>query len=97
MENKNIGTENYAVIPASVRYCKGLNPNAKLLYGEISALSSKDGYCTSSNEYFSDLYSVSKTSISLWIKALTDNEFIRCEIEKNYKRKIFTTNIKENK
>ena len=34
----------YAVIPADVRYDSRLKPNAKLLYGEISALISADKY-----------------------------------------------------
>ena len=33
----------WALIPASVRYDKELPPNAKLLYGEVTALSDKLG------------------------------------------------------
>lgn len=42
-----MGTERpayWAVIPASVRYDRELPPNAKLLYGEVTALSDKLGY-----------------------------------------------------
>lgn len=60
----------YAIIPANVRYDTKLTPNAKLLYGEITALTNKEGHCWASNDYFARLYSVSKKSISLWIGQL---------------------------
>lgn len=69
----------YAIIPANIRYAD-ITPNAKLLYGEITALSSKEGFCFASNQYFADLYKVSKVSISKWIKELIDNKFIESEI-----------------
>ena len=66
----------YAIIPAKVRYAKGLTPNAKLLYAEITALAQKDGSCWASNKYFSDLYNVSTVTISRWVSSLVDNKFI---------------------
>jgi DNA-binding transcriptional ArsR family regulator len=70
----------YAVIPAPVRYDPTLIPNAKLLYGEITALCNQKGYCWAQNEYFSKLYGVSKRSISEWISQLTDGGYITREI-----------------
>ena len=71
----------YAIIPANVRYDKELTPNAKLLYGEVTALCNEKGYCWASNSYFSDLYKVSKTSISKWINQLVDNGYLKSDIE----------------
>jgi len=79
----------YAVIPAPVRYCQNLSPNAKLLYGEITALCNKEGYCWASNNYFAKLYGVHTITISRWIKNLEDNHFIICKMKNKNKRRIY--------
>ena len=76
MENPNY----YAVIPAKVRYDKELKANEKLLYGEISALSNKNGYCNAGNVYFSELYGVHKKTISEWVTHLKNKGYIEVEI-----------------
>lgn len=73
----------YAIIPANIRYDKDLTANAKLLYGEITALCNEKGYCWASNDYFSKLYNVSKKTISTWIRQLKDKNYIK--VEMNYK------------
>jgi len=73
MDNKK---SYYAIIPANVRYDKRLNANAKLLFGELTALSNEKGYCWASNSYFAELYEVSTTSISSWVKRLKDCGYI---------------------
>lgn len=70
----------YAIIPANVRYDKKLTPNAKLLYGEITALCNEKGYCWATNEYFSELYEVSKASISSWISQLSKGKYITVQM-----------------
>lgn len=94
----------YSVIPANVRYDKKLKDKAKLLYGEITALSNKDGYCWATNSYFANLYEVSNTTISTLIKNLVEQGYLESqiiykegskEIEKRM-LKIVHTPIKEN-
>jgi len=77
----------YAIIPANVRYAD-LKPNAKLLYGEITALSNKHGFCFASNKYFADLYKVNKNTISSWISDLKNYGFITVKIERNVDNQI---------
>ena len=77
----------YAIIPAKVRY-SSLKPNAKLLYGEITALSNKLGYCYASNNYFAELYGVSKNTVSRWLSDLTKLGFVTIEIQRNENKEI---------
>ena len=77
----------YAIIPAKVRY-SSLKPNAKLLYGEITALSNKLGYCFATNNYFAELYRVNKNTVSRWLTDLKKLGFITITIERDSNNEI---------
>lgn len=69
----------YAVVPANIRYDKSLTPFARLMYGEITALSNKKGYCWATNKYFADLYEVTEDTVTRWIKQLESKHYITVE------------------
>lgn len=83
----------YAIIPAFVRYDEDLTANAKLLYGEITALCNEKGYCWAKNEYFANLYNVSITSISKWINSLVKKGYIISELYKEKGEKIIEKRV----
>ncbi|HEL7507712.1 TPA: helix-turn-helix domain-containing protein [Enterococcus faecalis] len=70
----------YAIIPAIVRYDNQLNGNAKLLYGELTALANERGYCWATNQYFARLYNVSKRTIISWMKQLEKRKYIKIQV-----------------
>lgn len=70
----------YSIIPATVRYDDSLTANAKLLYGEITALANQMGYCWASNRYFANLYRVSVESISRYIRQLKESGYITVDV-----------------
>lgn len=76
----------YAIIPAKVRYAD-IPPMAKLLYGEITALSNKKGFCWATNSYFANLYKMADKSISRLIETLTKNGFIICQYDNTQENK----------
>ena len=78
----------YAIIPAIIRYDNRLSSTEKLLYGEITALSNKLGYCFATNRYFAELYNLTEATISVSISKLATCGYIDVVIEQNYKRKI---------
>lgn len=92
----------YSILTANVRYDKELKANEKLLFSEITALSNRNEYCHANNNYFADLYNVSKTSISNWINHLKERGYLKVEMIKDGKeikeRRLFpiSTPIKEN-
>lgn len=83
----------YAIIPATVRYSKELKASEKLLYGEITALSNKHGYCYAQNRYFANLYNVSIETVSRWISNLQKFGFIQIEINRNENKEIISRYI----
>ena len=70
----------YAIIPSEVRYCEELKFAERLLYGEITALAGKEGYCFATNRYFAELYQVIPGTISRWINHLENLGFVKIEI-----------------
>ena len=83
----------YAIIPASVRYDQRLKPIERLLYGEITCLTNKDGYCFATSKYFAELYGMQRESISRCISNLAKCGYISVVIEDGYKRKIFLNTV----
>ena len=86
----------YAILPANVRYDKKLTPNAKLLYAEITALCNKEGYCWATNEYFADLYSMSKSSISRNISSLVEGQYLNISFTENRTKRKLSLRVRKN-
>lgn len=83
----------FAIIPAYIRYNKELKFGERLMYGEITALSNKEGYCYAKNKYFADLYDVSQSTISRWISHLAELNSIDVQIIRNDKKEIIERRI----
>ena len=78
----------YAIIPATVRYNKELKPAEKLLYGEITSLTNKFGYCFASNRYFARLYQVTIHTVSQWFSHLEKLGYIYIDFVPNEQNKM---------
>lgn len=70
----------WVVIPHNVLSDKELTANAKLIYGEISSLTRKDGYCTAHNQHFQEVLNVTQQTINNCLKQLEEKGLISCEI-----------------
>jgi hypothetical protein len=79
----------YVIIPAEVRFSKQVSAPAKILYGEILALSALHGFCSASNDYWANLFNVDDKTVSLWVSQLNTANFIKNHWLKSGERKIY--------
>lgn len=80
---KALAPKMFVVIPLSILERKDLKPNSKILYGEILALTQKDGRCTATDKYLSERLGVSSRSIQRLIDELCNKELITRETTKS--------------
>lgn len=67
----------WAILPADVRYDPDLPDKAKLLYAEISSLTSETGFCWASNAYFCRLFEMADRTLQRNLRALEAKGYIR--------------------
>jgi hypothetical protein len=65
-------------IPAWVLHAN-ISANAKILYGRIEALATREGYCWATDEFFSEEFAVSERSVSRWLTELEEARLVRRE------------------
>ena len=71
----------WVVIPDSVLSDDNIPANAKLLYGRISALTTRAGYCWASNAQLAEASKMSPDSVSRLVSVLQKAGHIRLELE----------------
>lgn len=72
----------YAIIPEFILEDKDLSAIEKVLYGEISALANKFGFCYANNSHFTEVLNCHLDTLRKSLKKLKEKEYIRIEIEK---------------
>lgn len=76
MENKE---SYYMNIPATV-WNTDLNSKAILMYGHITVLANKEGFCYANNKYFERVLSISTSSLNRYMNQLESMGLIRREL-----------------
>ncbi len=97
-EKKVIERENYyTVIPMKVITDSNLTPMMKIIYGILTSLSNRYGYCSASNQYIGDLLNMKSDTISTHISGLVKSDYIRIELKKELgnRRTIFIRDLSD--
>ena len=75
----------WSVIPATVLDDMSIPANAKILYGVLSSLMRREGYCWPSNAQLAEAMHCSEDVVKRWVSALAEAGHIRVSIEPNRK------------
>lgn len=90
-----ISSRNYIKLDEKVNAITSIPPRAKILHGEICALSQSDGYCFASNKYFARQLNLSIQSVSRLIGILKRYDLItvtRVTDDNGYRKRIIKPN-----
>ena len=88
-------SRNYIKLDERVNAIPSIPPRAKILHGEICALSQSDGYCFASNKYFAKQLNLSIQSVSRLIGILKRYDLIsvtRATDDNGYRKRIIKPN-----
>lgn len=85
MENPQEFRAFWSVIPATVLDDMQLPANAKILYGFLSSLMQREGYCWPSNAQLAEAMHCSEDVVTRWIAALGKAGHIKITVEPNRK------------
>ena len=75
----------WSVIPATVLDDMSIPANAKILYGLLSSLMLREGYCWASNAQLAEAMHCSEDVVKRWVSALAKAGHIHVRIEPNRK------------
>ena len=93
MSNEMLPGGKWACVPVRVLRDTVIPANAKLLYGELDALSCSAGYCWATNQYLAEMFGWSVKSVSRLISTLEESGYIRSEMvatSSGRERRIYT-------
>lgn len=74
-----------SIIPAPVIEDESLQPNAKILYGVLTSLMRREGYCWASNAQLSAAMHCTEDVIRRWLASLREAGYIHVEVVPNRK------------
>ncbi len=75
----------FAVIPAFILEDPELSASEKIIYGEISALANRFGFCFAGNRHFENALKIGRATLKRGLKKLEEKEYIKIEISKDEK------------
>lgn len=76
-------------IPDKIWESKELIPAEKMLLGEISALSERDGYCSASRQHFADWLHCTVQGVTYYFKKLEASGFLKIARTQGERSKIY--------
>ena len=87
----------FAIITGPVLDNRQLADSAKILYGRITSLADREGYCWATNKYLADLTGCGERTITRLLSQLQEHGFVQIEMvmseqKKNMERRVYIGN-----